>query len=328
MFLEFDGQMANDKFISIVVMSYFRPEMTLDLLKSIHQHADMPFEIILHDDHSDSWVQDSIYNEMRGLCSTIILGQGNVNMGYSSAANRGVSLCNSDYILLFDNDCILTQPCFKIIKDVLDVPYVGSMSPRDLIGEAPGAAHASRAIVKTKEHSFTLSCLPCGTFAFKKDVWFEIGGFPQVYSNGGDISFLFNLLRHGYFNAGTVVSPTGESFSTIVNVDQITGYKKATGGIRNFDQAYPRIFPFSSDTASFQNACHQRRARCHPFSQEQYLAEGGYHNIGYWDGWANDSQDGKGNIVWEQIGDWGHIKWRDDVDAAIRAWKELGNVTE
>jgi len=47
----------------------------------------MPFEIILHDDHSDEWVQDKIFKEMKNLCSTVILGQGDVNMGFASSAN-------------------------------------------------------------------------------------------------------------------------------------------------------------------------------------------------------------------------------------------------
>jgi glycosyltransferase involved in cell wall biosynthesis len=318
-FLKFDGPMANDKFISIITMSYFRPEMTLDLLKSIHAKADMPFEIILHDDHSDDWVQDKIYSEIRGLCSTVILGQGNVNMGYSSSANRGIALCNSDYVLLIDNDCVITRPCFQMIKDVLDVPYVGSMSPREIIG---GDIEKRRPVVKFKNRSFSLSNLPCGSFAFKKAVWQEVGGFPQVYSNGGDISFLHTLLQRGYFNAGNVISSTGESFTTIRNIDQETGYPNATSGIRNFDQAYPRIFPYCHDVRTFHNECHIRRSRRHSFSHEQYLAEAGIHNIAYWDKWMNDCYAGIGSINWDNIGDFGHIKWRDRIEADIKTWKE------
>lgn len=322
MFLEFDNLMANNEFVSVVIMSYFRPEMTLDLLRSIHENVDMPFEIILHDDHSEDWVQDKIFAEMRSLCSTIILGQGNVNMGYSSSVNRGVALCNSDYILILDNDCLITAPCFKTIKEVLDVPYVGTVSPREFIEMAPGSTHGSRATVKTNGNAFTLSCIPSGSFAFRKKVWMEIGGFPQVYSNGGDISFIFSLLRHGYFNAGSLISPTGNAFSTVRNIDQETGYPNATARIRNFDQAYPRIFPFCNDKGNFSLACHARRERRHPLSQEQYLADGGYHNIAYWDAWANDCYDGQGNIIWDKVGDWGHSKWRDRIDADIKAWKE------
>lgn len=326
MFLKFDGEMANDKFISIMIMSYFRPEMTLELLRSIHAlEVDMPFEIIVHDDHSDSWVQDKLYGEMRDMCSTLILGQGNMNLGFASSANRGTALCNSDYVLLLNNDCLLSKPCFKMIKDILDVPYIGTMSPREIRGAGAGEICPSRAVAYRNGAAFALSNLPggSGAFAYRKSTWQEHGGFPQVYNNGGDIAFVFSLLRKGYFHAGWPVSIGTDNYSAIRNIDHENNYSKSTGSIRCFDEAYPRIFPYCHQTDAFQWACHQRRERRYPLSQEQYLAPAGHHNIDYWSKWADNSTDGQGNIVWENMKEWGQDKWREQVDADIQAWKNL-----
>jgi glycosyltransferase involved in cell wall biosynthesis len=327
MFLEFDGNMANDQFISILVLSYFRPEMTLELLRSIHSHADFPFEIILHDDHSDNPVQDRIYNEMKELCSTIIFGQGNVNMGFASSANRGTALCNSKYVLLLNNDCLMVNPCFQLVKQILDVPYVASVGPREVVQQQPGSLHGSRAIVSANNQAFTLSNLPngAGVFAFKKDAWFDLGGFPQVYNNGGDIAFIFSLLRKGWFHAGFPISPEGNpAYRTFRNLDQENDCKNTTSHIRNFDQAYPRIFPFCNRQEWFYAQCEERRCRRYPLSQEQYLAERGHHNIDYWSKWADNSYDANGGINWEKLEDFGQSKWREQIDADIQRWKSLG----
>ncbi|KKL22813.1 hypothetical protein LCGC14_2431670 [marine sediment metagenome] len=325
MFLKYDEQMANDKFVSIMVMSFFRPEMTLELLKSIHKLADFPFEVILHDDHSDEWVQNKIYNEMRSLCSTVVLGQGNVNLGFASAANRGTALCNSDYVLLLNNDCLISKPCFKMIKEVLDTPYIASMSPREIRNATPGAADSSRAVVHRNGHSFSLSNLPggSGAFAYRKACWFENGGFPQVYDNGGDIAFIFSLIKRGYFHAGWMISTDGDDAPAIRNIDFENKYINATAGIRNFNEAYPRIFPYCHQSQEFAIACELRRQRRYPLSQEQYLAPRGHHNIDYWSKWADSSYDGKGGINWEVLEDFGQRKWREQIDADIQAWKSL-----
>lgn len=326
MFLEFDNHMANNEFVSILVLSYFRPEMTLELLRSLHAHADFPFEIILHDDHSDGWVQDRIYGEMKELCSTVVLGQGNVNMGFASSANRGTALCNSKYVLLLNNDCLMVNPCFQMVKQILDVPYIASVGPRDTIHLQPGADHGGRAVAYSNGQAFTLSNLPngSGVFAFKKEAWFDLGGFPQVYNNGGDIAFIFSLIRKGWFHAGFSVSPDGApAYRTFRNLDQENDCKNTTSAIRNFDEAYPRVFPMCNRAAWFHAQCEERRARRYPLSQEQYLSDRGHHNIDYWSKWADSSYDGKGGINWEVLEDFGQGKWKDQIDADIQAWKNL-----
>ena len=68
---------------------------------------------------------------------------------------------------------------------------------------------------------------------------------------------------------------------------------------------------------------HRRRERRYPLSQEQYLSDAGHHNIDYWSKWADKSTDGQGNIIWENMKEWGQDKWRDQVETDIRAWKAL-----
>jgi glycosyltransferase involved in cell wall biosynthesis len=78
-----------DQFISIVISSFYRPFYLKRCLESIHKHADMPFEIIVHDDGSGQAERDQIYRDLSPLISTLILNLGG-NMGLNVSANRAV----------------------------------------------------------------------------------------------------------------------------------------------------------------------------------------------------------------------------------------------
>lgn len=324
MFLKFDPPVANDSFVSVMIMSYFRPEFTLELLRSIHQNADMPFEIILHDDHSPHDMQDKIFREMKMYCSTMVFGQGEVNMGFNASANRGTALCNSDYVILINNDCLMTGPCFKLIKDVLDIPYIGCFGPRDVVNPPVlGEPNGSYVSVNRNGRQFGLgpNASGSGVFAYKKSTWEKIGGFPQAYMNGGDISFMFSLLRHGYFHGHTPVLGN----TTFRNIDQENGTKDTTSQHRNYDQSYPRVFPYCLYGTDWVMANLERRHRRYPESHQQYLDPAGMHNIDYWHRYFVGAQDGQYNYDWSKLTEWGQAQWKDQIEADIAAWKALKN---
>ena len=128
MHIRFPGDLASDKFISIVVLSYKRPDMTMNLINSIHKHADLPFELIVHDDSSPADDKRILYEHLEQMSSLVLTG-GELNMGLSATFERGVSLCSSDYVLCLNNDMIMTGPGFQRIVKVLQCPYVGAFGP-------------------------------------------------------------------------------------------------------------------------------------------------------------------------------------------------------
>lgn len=307
MFLKFDGQLTNDKFMSIVILSFTRPHRLRALLESIHEHADMPFEIVVTDDASQM-AGDSLSSDVfacRDLTSTMIFNNG-VNMGYAASANKGTALANSDYILLMNDDTLMTGPALKMIKDVLDTPYIGSFGPWQ------GGAIDERRKVKVSiaGQSLQLYSLPSGSsiFAFKKSTWFELGGFPQVYHNGGDIAFLHKMCMHGYFAARNDVDMENVLFR---NVDVEQEYQEATFTRSRFDSSYPQIF----NVLNMETGNVAREKRIYDFSHAEYEKEFGLHSLDSWYHYFADAKlEGENNYDWSKLSRFGQDKWKELVE--------------
>jgi len=312
MFLDFDKPLATDQFISIVVLSYMRPDHTRNLLESIHQYADMPFEIIVNEDASPRELRNQIY-QMHEMTSTCIFNTG-INMGFSASANKAVSLANSDYILFLNNDTLITRPCFKQIKEVLDIPYVGTATAGMQRTEA---LSENVLLVKAGDHVLGLGSNPQapGYFSFRKERWLENDGFPQVYNNGGDISFIYSLLQRGYFSATFFQ----DGPDAIRNIDREENFVNSTGQASPYDQSYPHIFGVPDD--AYKVASIERKNRRYPLSHDQYLEEHGIHNIGSWNKYFDAAKLGDGGYDWSKLEVFGQSIWRDLVDKHIDAYR-------
>ena len=326
MFNTWDEQLTPDKFFSIVVMSYTRPKYLKDLLQSIHEHADMPFEVIVHDDASGRELEVEIFNECRHMCSTMIFGSPEaINMGLAAACNRAIALANSRYVLLLNDDTKMLGSGLKDIAKVLDVPYVGSFGPWQCSSNVvPGSVNtqATSVPITANGMDFHLSPLPggAGIFAFRKDVWEEVRGFPQVYTNAGDTGFMIRLLKRGYFNASQFINHA----EFLTNVDQMAGYKDPTAGKTPFDSSYPHIFGISSKNLAGVNE--QRRVRIYNYSHENYYSVAGDVNHSWFDKHFQEARkDVDHGYDWEIFKQFGQIKWRDYVEQDLAAWRAKAN---
>lgn len=306
MFLKFDGQLTNDKFMSIVILSFTRPHMLKSLLESIHQYADMPFEIVVTDDASQM-AGDSLPSDVfacKDLTSTMIFNNG-VNMGYAASANKGTALANSDYILFMNDDTLMTGPSLKMIKGVLDTPYIGSFGP----WQGESIDERSKVEVSVSGQPLHLYSLPSGSsiFAFKKSTWFELGGFPQVYHNGGDIAFLHKMCMCGYFAAQNF----DQENVWFRNVDAEQGYQEATFTRSRFDSSYPQIF----NVLNMEAGNIAREKRVYDFSHAEYEKEFGLHNIDSWRNYFLDAKlGGENNYDWSKLSRFGQDQWKELVE--------------
>lgn len=307
MFLKFDGQLTNDKFMSIVILSFTRPHRLKALLESIHEHADMPFEIVVTDDASQMGgvtLPEAVF-ACRDLTTTMVFNNG-VNMGYAASANKGTALANSDYILLMNDDTLMSGPSMRMIKEVLDKPYIGSFGP----WQGAGYCEHERVAVAVAGQSLRLGSLPSGSsiFAFKKSTWFELGGFPQVYHNGGDIAFLHKMCRYGYFSARNDVDQKNVLFR---NVDVEQEYAEATFTRSRFDSSYPQIF----GVANMEAGNMAREKRIYNFSHSEYEKEFGLHSIDSWIQYFADAKlEGENNYDWSKLSRFGQDKWKELVE--------------
>ncbi len=317
MFLKFDNPLANDKFISIVILSFTRPHRLKALLESIHEHADMPFEVVVTDDASQMAGESLPFDVFacKDLTTTMVFNNG-VNMGYAASANKGTALANSDYILLMNDDTLMSGPSLRMIKEVLDTPYIGSFGPWQ--GEHREGETGSKVQVSLAGQTLWLDSRPSGSsiFAFKKSTWFELGGFPQVYHNGGDIAFLHKMCMNGYFAARNDVDLENVVFR---NVDVEQGYQEATFTRSMFDSSYPQIFKVTNMEAG--NIA--RGKRLYDFSHAEYEKEFGLHNIDSWlKYFSNAKLEDENDYDWSKLSRFGQAKWKELVERDLVRGRE------
>lgn len=324
MFNTWDEHLSPDKFFSIVIMSYTRPAYLLQLLQSIHEHADMPVEIIVHDDASGRELEVTIFNECRHLCSTMIFGSPEkINMGMAASCNRAIALANSKYVLVLNDDTKMLGPGLKDLVKVLEIPYIGSAGPWQCVTNViPGSFSPDATAVPVTGNGidFNISSLPngAGVFAFRKEVWEEVRGFPQVYTNAGDTGFMIKLLMNGYFAASRFINRE-ESFT---NVDQMAGYLDPTAGKSPLDSSYPHVFK-SPDLVM---ACHRRRERIHQYSHTNYYSDAGIVNHTWWDKHFVEARQGIDHgFNWEVFNRFGQSKWKDQVERDMAIWRSKTN---
>jgi len=323
MYNKWDAPLSNTDFISIMVLSYTRPDYIIPLLQSLHEHADLPFEIILHDDASGRELENRIYKECRNLCSTMIFGSPEgINMGFAASANRGVALCNSEYILFLNDDVKCLRPCFRTIRQVLQVPYVGCFGPWGVRND--GQATKAMLPVRSNNLNFHLTALPngAGLFAFRKSVWQEVGGFTQVYTNAGDTGFMVKTLKAGYFSASNLVMDA-EMFT---NVDQVAGYQDPTAGKTRFDSSYPHIFRTDIvNNTSFPDLCVARKQRIYNYSHENYYKPAGDCNHIWWfEQFEKARENNPQAYNWEKF-EYPQAQWKEQVELDAEAWRQFRN---
>jgi glycosyltransferase involved in cell wall biosynthesis len=296
-----DAPYSGQDFISVVVLSFQRPQYTFNLLQSLHDHADMPMEIIVVDDaSSDPGVHKTLVENFLGI-STLILNNGG-NRGFTHAANQATALCNSDYVLLLNNDIEMTGPGFRNVVAGLTFPYIGSLG---IMGNEP---FSGGPVVRQGSLNIELNSNPrgSGAFAFRKDAWSSIGGFPERHHSAADIGFFYSLLKNGYFNGFIIGTP-----QMLRNRDREENYANPTEGTSPFANGYPMLFATSLE--KWTQACFDRRQRVYSISARDDKSPGGINNIDYWRIWF-DNLHSQGRILWEKGCVYGQEKFRPLVE--------------
>jgi len=116
--------------LSIVVVCYKNPQLTLSCLRSILSFAP-PFahEIICVDNGSADGVEGCIAKDF----PDVRFFQAGYNSGFSKASNLGINNSRGEYILLLNNDIEITEPIFDRMVEFMDAhPGTGALGPRHL----------------------------------------------------------------------------------------------------------------------------------------------------------------------------------------------------
>lgn len=93
--------------ISLILLTYNRLDVTKDCLESIRKHTPQAHEIIIVDngstDGSRQWLRQRQLEQ-----PTITLIENSENLGFSAGCNQGIRAANGEFLLLLNNDTVVT----------------------------------------------------------------------------------------------------------------------------------------------------------------------------------------------------------------------------
>jgi GT2 family glycosyltransferase len=107
----------NPGLTSIIIVNYQTPQLTLQLLDSIHKHcAHDDHEIILIDNGSG---RDSL-DRIRAQYDEITYLENDRNTGFAHAANQGAEKAQGEYLWFLNSDCRLEGPMIAKLRAALE----------------------------------------------------------------------------------------------------------------------------------------------------------------------------------------------------------------
>ena len=92
---------------SIIILAYNNVNLTIDCIHSVYEHTQREFELILVDNGSGDEMA-SFVAELKQTRDNVIYIRNSINQGYAYGCNQGITASSGEYIVLLNNDIIVT----------------------------------------------------------------------------------------------------------------------------------------------------------------------------------------------------------------------------
>jgi glycosyltransferase involved in cell wall biosynthesis len=303
-------------FFSVLLPELGRPQYLKNCVNSVHTHADLPVEIIVHDDGSGKDKQRILFEELRDKVSTFVFNNGH-NTGLARSFNRCRAMASSPYLLAMNVDTYLTSPFLKNMKAALDLPFIGTVNVIHRIDPGPGVYTTPEGIrIALRSNMGSFHCA-----GIRSEVWDAAGGWNEnVQSMSSDVGFAGHIFSLGLFSAfveGTVVnemwpiSEDGKTNCGYSNPEYIESWPFGRG-----DNNIPPIFKMDQDFHTGQ--CYVRAAMGRQVINE-FISQNPLYPTWYNHGFQCKLFDelflSPTKINWDKAKEYGfgHDRWRDQM---------------
>jgi GT2 family glycosyltransferase len=196
--------------VSIIIPVYNSIKYTKFCLESIWQHTNGSYEIIVVNNGSNDRTKDYL-----GQVPKIRAIHNQENLGFAKAVNQGISVARGDYIIILNNDCIVTAEWTQRLLRVAEKNNVGIVGVMSNFVGSPQlikvkiknvrSIHQIAQKVRTKYNNiFFYTARVVGIcMLIKRELIEKIGGFDPRFSLGTfeDDDFSLRSSLCGYQNA-------------------------------------------------------------------------------------------------------------------------------
>lgn len=185
---------------SVCIANYNGADVIVPCIESVFgQDVDFPIEIIIHDDAST----DSSVGIIRKHFPNITMIQSNENIGFSASNNRMAERAKGEYLLFLNNDAVLHRDALRILylhsstrdkPGILSLPQY-NMQTRELIDMGMNLDMFMNP-VPNRDRGIQNTAMVIGACTWiRKDLWDELGGFPEWFGNMAEDMYLCCVAR-------------------------------------------------------------------------------------------------------------------------------------
>jgi len=183
------NRFMNKPITSIIILCWNNLEYTKLCIESIIKHTKQPYQIIAIDQGSTDGTSDYLIKATRE-CNCIIIK--NVeNKGFACGNNQALKLVESEYVLMLNNDCEITDDNWLEIM-------INASGTADLIGAvckqvAPDSITKTFKYIGDGKENGRWSYIEGWCLFAKRDTWLSLNGFDEkfnpAFSEDADLSF-------------------------------------------------------------------------------------------------------------------------------------------
>ena len=121
---------ASQPLVSIIILAHNQLDHTRRCLESIEHHTPEPHELILVDNGSSDGTP-GYFRDYAGRHQHVTVIANLSNRGFAAGNNQGIAAARGEFILLLNNDTVVTAAWLKKMLDVLQLqPDIGIVGPR------------------------------------------------------------------------------------------------------------------------------------------------------------------------------------------------------
>ncbi len=119
-----------NQFISIVILTHNQIEYTKKCIESIYKCTKGPFELIVVDNGSTDGTVAYLETEVGGYRTEVRIIKNEENLGFAAGNNQGMAAAKGDYILLMNNDIVVTSGWLeRLVSCAERGPRIGIVGP-------------------------------------------------------------------------------------------------------------------------------------------------------------------------------------------------------
>jgi len=207
-------QQEDRPLVSIITPSWEGLQFTKQMMESVEENTDWPFELIIVDNGSTDGVEDFVLNANFKMAGQFIRNE--TNMGFAKANNQGATIAKGEYLCLLNNDVIATKGWLTAMMRVFEEEKgCGAVGAR-LIHPGNGTIQHAGVIemdsgmpdhvyfnmpmdyklaMERKEYfAVTGACM-----LISRELYIKLGGLDEAYVNGWeDMDLCQKIRKAGY----------------------------------------------------------------------------------------------------------------------------------